>query len=232
MKKLLMALAISVFTFSAAHAVVLFTPVGPVTFKLSAIVQETPFQQVGGKTNQSATSTNITSMFKATTSKTSFDSGDMLALLANSFNTNFPAGSKVAMRFAKLVVVDSSGTNIIFDPNAVVSFQLDEDLISGTESQLIAENSSGTQESGTLSEVFNCSMTMSYDDTLNTTHDGTHTKFGFKGFYTMKFSEILKTGLIKTTSEFEGTGGGPVRGIPTILTGKISGKASGVTPLF
>lgn len=232
MKKFLAVIATCILTLSGAHAVVLFTPVGPAAFKLNAIVQETTFQQTGGKTNQSATSTNITTVFKATIGKTSFDSSDMLALLANSFNTNFPAGSQIGMRFAKLVVVDSTGTNIIFDPSGVVSFQLDEEFVSGVETETLSAKPSGTQEGGSLSEVLTSSVTLSYDDTLNTTQDGTHTKFAFKGLYTVQLSENLKTHGIKTTATFQGTGGGPVRGVQTILTGTISGKASGTVPVF
>jgi hypothetical protein len=53
-----------------------------------------------------------------------------------------------------------------------------------------------------------------------------------KGFYTANVSENLKTLDIKAEYQFDGTGGGPVRNVQTILTGSISGKASGVVPTF
>jgi hypothetical protein len=91
-------------------------------------------------------------------------------------------------------------------------------------------NSSGTSTSGNISEVFPCSLIMNYDDTAHTTKDGTHTKFAFKGFYTLNLSENLKTRAIKTTSTFQGTAGGNVQDVPTILTGTITVKASGFVP--
>jgi hypothetical protein len=232
MKKILAVLATFAITLGMARAAILFTPVGPVTLKLEAIVQETPFTLTGSKTNQSKTATNITQMLKATTTMTPFSSADMLALLANSFNTNFPAGAQIGMRFGALFVVDSTGTNIILTPTGVISFQFEEDLTSATETAVQTENGSGTQTSGNLAETFTCSAVMTYDDTLNTPTDGTHTKFAFKGLYTVKYAENLKSRLVKTTSEFQGTGGGPVRNVQTILTGTISGKATGTVPLF
>jgi len=232
MKKFLMVGAIIVLALGAARAVAIFTPVGPATFKVNAIVRDLPFQQTGGKTNQSATSTNITQVFKATVLETPFGNTNMLALLANSFDTNFPAGSQVGMRLGSFFVVDSTGTNIIFFLNGVVSVQFEEEFIPENETLVTTENASGTQFAGSLSENIIGSVTMTYDDTLNTTTDGTHTKFAFKGFYTLKLSENLKTRAIKSTTVFQGTGGGTVRDVPTILTGTISGKAAGVVPVF
>jgi hypothetical protein len=231
-KKFLMSAAICLFALTMAHAVAIFTPVGPATFKVSAIVRDLPFQLIGGKTNQSATSTNTTQVFKATILETPFGNTNMLALLANSFDTNFPAGSQMGMRLGNLFVVDSTGTNIIFTPTGVISFQFEEEFVPANETQITTENASGTQFAGSLSETIIGSVTMNYDDTLNTTADGTHTKFAFKGFYTLKLSENLKTHAVKSTTEFQGTGGGTVRDVPTILTGTISGKAAGVVPVF
>ena len=232
MKKLLLTIALSILAFGSAQAAVLFTPVGPATVKMDAIVRDLPFQQIGGKTNQSKTTTNITQMFKATAAETAFGNTNLLALLANSFDTNFPAGSQIGVRLGALLVVDGTGTNVVFTPNGVVSFQFDEEFVPATETLVTTENASGTQSSGNLSETVIASVTMTYDDTLNTTTDGTHTKFAFKGLFTATISENIKTRIIKANYQFDGTGGGPVRDVPTILTGSISGKASGAQPVF
>lgn len=230
MKKILTAIAITILTLRAANAAVVLTPVGTVTVKLEAIVEVMPLQQVGGKTNSSATSTNITQMFKETITQTAFGNAELLALIANSFNTNFPAGSQVGMRFGSLLVVDSTGTNIVFNPNAVVSFNFQQDVVPETETLVRTENASGTQVSGNRSETFIANVTMNYDDTANTTTDGQNTKFSFSGLYQMQINENLKTHGIKTSLTFQGTGGGSVRGVTTILTGTLSSKGSGTLP--
>jgi hypothetical protein len=136
------------------------------------------------------------------------------------------------MRLGSFFVVDSTGTNIIFTPNGVVSIQFEEEFVPANETLITTENASGTQFAGSLSESIIGSVILNYDDTLITTTDGTHTKFAFKGFYTLKLNENLKTHSVKSTTEFQGTGGGTVRDVPTILTGTISGKAAGFVPQF
>jgi hypothetical protein len=232
MKKLLITIAAFVLVIGSAPAAVLFTPVGHATVKMGAVALALPFQQIGVKTNQSKTTTNITQMFKATTKETPFENTNLLAVLANSFNTNFPAGSQIGVQLGQLLVVDSTGTNVIFTPNGVVSFQFDEEFVPATETLVTTESASGTQSSGNLSETILASATMNYDDTLNTTGDGTHTKFAFKGLYMVTVTENIKTRVFKAIYQFDGTGGGPIRDVPTILTGTITGKGTGAQPAF
>lgn len=230
MKKLITAMVLSATALSAS-AMFVFTPIGPAEFKLNLISQAQSFHQISGKTNTTATATNTTTVLKATINSEPFDEADMLSLLANSFNTNFPAGSQIGMRLGSLVVVDSFGTNVIFTPsNNVVSIQFDAVFNSGLETIMETENSSAISVSGNLTQVITTSATLSYDDTLQTTQDGTHTTFAFKGLYVLNLSENLKTRIVKTTAEFQGTGGGPVRGVQSILTGTISIKATGSEP--
>jgi len=230
MKKLITTMALSVLAVGGVRAAVFFVPLGPATFNLNTTVYA-PNQQ-SAKTNQTATSTNITQFFKSAVIKTPFSSSNLLALLANSFNTNFPAGSQIALGPGGLFVVDSSGTNIIFSPSSVISFQSDASFFPSTETLITTQNASGTSQSGSLTEELLASRTMTYDDTLNTTTDGTHTKFTFRGLFTVNKTENLKTGFVKATSQFQGTGAGTVRDVPTLLTGTISEKSSGTQPGF
>src|ERR1700761_8484546 len=48
-----------------------------------------------GTTNKTATTTNITDIYKATFTNETLNATAILKLLANSFNTNFPAGSRL-----------------------------------------------------------------------------------------------------------------------------------------
>jgi hypothetical protein len=230
MKKLIAAVVVSAFAVLGSRASI-FIPMGPAVFNLNAYTQQTGLELISSKTNMTATATNITELLKATVSKTPFASSNLVALLENSFNTNFPAGSQIGIRFGTLMVVDSTGTNVIFDPSDVISFQFDEEFISGTETVISTQNASGQSQSGNVSEVFTSSATLNYDDTAANPADGQHTKFGFKGFYVLTYSANIKTQLTKVTSVFQGTGGGPVRGVYTVLTGTFTVKASGV-PAF
>ena len=211
MKKLMAAVIVSTLTIITVHAGVAGLP-GPATFKLDAFTQATPFQQVGGKTNQTVTSTNVTAMFKSTIGKTAFDSSDMLAVITNSFNTTFPADAQVGIRIGQIVVVDKTGTNIIFTPGGnVITFQFDTDISSDIVTEISTLNKSGQSNSGSANDTLIASATMTYDDSLQTTGDGTHTKFAFKGLFMLKSTANLKNQTGKTTIEFQGTGGGPVR---------------------
>jgi hypothetical protein len=230
MKKILTTIAVLAFAFSTVRAAVFFVPTGPATFNLNSAVYA-PAQQ-NAKTNQTATSTNITQFFKSSLTKTPFSSSNMLALLANSFNTNFPAGSQIALQPGGLFVVDITGTNIIFSASSVVSFQSDATFFSSTETLITTQNTSGTSHSGNFTQGLIASRTLTYDDTLNTTADGTHTKFTFRGLYTVNKTGNFKTGFVKATSEFQGTGGGMVQNVQTLLTGTINGKSTGTQPGF
>lgn len=227
MKKLIAVIVLSVIASVTARAVS-FPAIGPATFKLTAITQAQNFTVTSSKTNVTATSTNTTLVVKATVGKTPFNSDDFLHLVENSFNTTFPAGSQIAFRFGQIYVVDSSGTNIIFDLNSVVTVHIEEEVESGIETEVTTQNSGGSTFSGNATEVFTTSATMAYDDSARpTTTDGTHTVFQFKGLMVVTFSQNLKTGASKANITFQGTGGGPVRGVNTILTGTITVKATG-----
>jgi hypothetical protein len=230
MRKFITTIAMLVLAAGAADATSFFVPTGPAKFNLDSTIYA-PFQQ-SAKTNQTAASTNITQFSRSAVIQTAFGSSNMLALLGNSFNTNFPAGSQIALAPGGLFVVDSSGTNIIFSSNPTVFFQADVTLFPSTETLVTAETASGTTQSGSLASELIASLTMTYDDTLNTTSDGTHTKFTFRGLYTVSKTENLKTGLVKAKSQFQGTGGGTVRNVQTLLTGTITEKSSGMAPGF
>jgi hypothetical protein len=228
MKKSLAMIAMWAVALGVGRAVPSVGPVAPATFTLKAISTALPFEQTGGKTNLTATSTNITRMYKSTITNSVFDNKAMLALLENSFNTNFPPGSQVAMNFNHLVVVDSTGTNVIFLPGSVVTMQFDFGTDMTIEKVISNLTSSGTQVSGSYVNTATISATLSYDDSANTTADNTHTKFAFKGLQVLQTNLNLKTNVEKITATFQGTGGGPVRGVKTILTGTIGFKLTAV----
>jgi hypothetical protein len=230
MKKIFTTIAISILTAASVHAVGI-TIVAPAQIKLTALTQGEDFALQRSKTNTTATSTNTTFVFKSTVIKTAFSNSNLLALLANSFNTNFPAGAQIGLSFAHIYVVDSTGTNILFNPGTVISFNLDEDFSSGVETDIFTQNSSGTSVTGNDTMLVTASASLNYDDSLQTTHDGTHTTFQFKGLMTVKESVNFKTAVSKDDIEFEGTGGGSIRNVQTILNGTIKAKPTGIEPI-
>jgi hypothetical protein len=233
MKKILITMAMAVFAIWSAHGVSIQL-IGPADFNLNAITQSEPFQLVGSKTNHSATATNFTFVSKSATSIKSFASSNMLALLENSFNTNFPAGSQIGMTASgSVLVVDHTGTNLVFNPGAVVStsFDNDEAFTTIAETEMETENQSGFSLSGNDAETLIASVTLTYDDTAQTTGDSTQTQFQFKGLLVEKLAENLNTRVDKTTTTFEGTGDGQIRGVSTLLTGTITVKAVGRPPV-
>jgi len=228
MRKLVAFMAVSVLPVLAAYAI--FDPPGPATLDLSAIVRDQPFQIVGTKTNSTGRATNYLYFWKDTTATTHFTGSNLLAIIEHSFKTNFPAGSQIGEHFENLVVVDSTGTNVIFDPssNSVLTTTFDNngEFESATETQVTTVSSNGVTHSGSYNSTITASITYTYDDTALVTTN--QTQFQLKGLMVKKSMGNLKTGFQKIISfEFQGTGGGPVLGVPTILTGTISAKASG-----
>ena len=229
MKKILTTIAVSIITAVTAHAAIV-SAVGPANFKVTAITQGENFAVTSSKTNTTATSTNTTTVFKSTVNKAAFGNTNLLALIENSLNTTFPAGSQIGFRFSQLVIVDHTGTNVIFIPSSVCNVTVEAEFNSGMETEILTQNSSGESLSGNSTDLFTASATLVYDDTLLATGDATHTTFQFKGLMTINESVNLKTRFTKINTEFQGTGGGPIRGVETILTGTITSKGAGAPP--
>lgn len=228
LKKLFIAGVVSVLALAARGAV--FSPTGPAVFNLKAATQGEDFQITGGKTNETANSTNIITVFKSTIVTTAFANSNFLALLANSFNTNFPAGAQIGMRGPFFLVVDSTGTNIIFNPSEVVSVSFGQSLASGTETEVQTTSTNGFSLSGNSTVTETSSVTITYNDTAQTTGDSTHSNFEFQGLIVVKTSEDIKTRIEHATTTLDVTGGGSVRGVGTIFTGTITVKAAGAFP--
>ena len=229
MKRCFATVVLTTLALAMARAIV-FEPVGPVGFKFNAITQQSLVHEIQSKTNQTATATSITTVSKATIATAPFASSNLIALLANSFNTNFPAGAQIGMRSGNLVVVDDTGTNVLFDPSPVLTTGFQQAMQSAIETETSTGNPTGPSRSGTVSEIITSNLSINYDDTDQNTSDSTHTEFQLKGLFVQKVSQNLKTGSAKITSTFQGTGGGQLRGVTTILTGTITSNAAGIAP--
>lgn len=206
----------------SATAQILPYPFAPAEIKFTALTNGPGFIETD-KTNQTATSTNVITIDTVRPVRTSFGEADLLALLTNSCNTNFPAGSRIGIGWSFFVVLDSA-TNVIYVPTNVFSY------VDGSQfptALLERVNDSSDSEHGYMNTA--AAVTFTYDDTALSPADGTHTRFIFKGL--MEQRSIEKVGLrLNTTFEYQGMGDGTVRDVPTILTGRMKGQISYIYP--
>lgn len=221
-----------VFGAAAAHAVS-FVPFGPATFQFDAITQAAPFHLVSSNGNETATATNIMTVRSQTVASTPFVNSNLLALLANSFNTNLPAGSQIGIAFGGFVILDKTGSNVI-PPNlsAVLTITYNEDVGVDKQTQIQTINQNGTSFSGNDSQTFTSDVTINYNDTTVSPADGTNSVFQLRGLLVQKTSRNLKTGFTKVNYQFQGSGGGSVHGVTTVLDGTIKENAAGAPGPF
>lgn len=242
MKKLIASVALSIFSALAAYGtgLDLVEVPGPATLNLTAITQGPGITR--NRTNTTATSTNILTIERVSFLRSRFDGSNLLAVIENSFNTNFPIGSQIGIGTSNfLTVLDKTGTNIIFPLNSVITSA----TIYNTNSETIPNwggNPSGfLYWRGTLETMDNTNgntgsdiqtaggsyfgFTFTYDDTKLSPKDGNHSVFQFNGLEET-LSGNGKDHSYITSWDVQGTGGGEVDGVETLFTGTISGKTS------
>jgi len=222
--------SVAVFAFGPAAAIAIaFTPPGPISFQIDAITQATEFHTVTGKTNETATSTNIMTVSSATVATAPFTSSNLVALLTNSFNTNFPAGAKIGISFGSLVVLDSTGA-VIFNPSPVLTTTFNEQMFSIKQTQVESITQTNTSFSGSSAETITIDFTINYDDTAASPGDTIHSTFQLRGVLVEKINRNIKTNFEKINYQFQGSGGGSIHGVPTILDGTFKANAAGAPP--
>jgi len=176
---------------------------GPVEIKLTATQQDLSDSEV--KANPPT--------FKWTTTNLTLNTEQVVQLLANSFNTNFPDGASLAISgCGDLAVVDATGTNVLLNVSAVLSTSI-ETVLTG---QAVDSANGGFQAHFSGDAVF------TYDDESFITTDGKHTSFTFHGRFLQHMSASNKTEKANTTSVLTGgSGSGTLRNKTTVFTGTI-----------
>jgi hypothetical protein len=232
MKKFVINTIITLITITAFKAAAFDSGVitGPLDVQLTLLTQTGDFTS---KTNSTATSTNITERGKSIVKKTPFKGADLLALMENSFNTNFPLGSQVGLVLqGSIVVVDASGTNIVFFPsNSLVAFGgIFPSVQATTQVTTTVIDSSGTNQSGSGSNVGTSVGSLIYDDTAVTTMDGTHSKFTVSGKYVQTNVRGKGKDFVLISGQFEGVGSGTVRDKFAFIEGTFRLKPFHATP--
>jgi hypothetical protein len=206
---------------------------GPFTLKLMATAQALDNATVTDKTNSTSSGTVITTDSKSTVTNFMMQSADLLTLLENSLNTNFPSGAQLVVTrtgpFLRLMIADSTGTNIV--QNLTSNLLLgtiggEQPVHAGSQIVISKTGNSGASISGNavVTEV----DVLGYDDTGLATKDGTHTKFNVNFLFIRKSSSNLVTQQIKDAIKFQGFGTGTIRDQNVILQGSGSAKISGV----
>jgi hypothetical protein len=158
----------------------------------------------------------------------------LLKLLANSFNTTFPAGTQLAFdgQGDAVQLVDKSGSNVVMDITPVFSINFGNSAYTSLETDTESITKTGTKESETYSDSGTGFLTYSYDDSTQTTADGTHTTFQFSGLASYQDTDIYgeATYTQKTSFTSKGTASGTLQGVDSVIDGSVTGSASGTAP--
>lgn len=220
-------------SFPAAARVIQIS--GPVTINLSGADQGISYHLITAKTNIVGSVTNVSLSLKSTTTNFTMNTSSFLDLIANSFNTNFPAGTQLLLRGYSgsyfLAVSDSTGTNVSSLPLYTVLSSDTEGLVNAG---LLTESTTNQiYFTGNDTEAFTTAVTFVYDDSTKTTADGTHSSFTLNCLVQSKQSRNLETGASTANVTMDLTGGGNIRGrVPAIITGTIHAKLTGFVPIY
>jgi hypothetical protein len=177
-----------------------------------------------------AKSTNVVETYTASMTKLTFNNAFLLGLLANSFKTNLTGAHLATTGNGLVTVVDKTGTNQILDITPVVTSVSSNNVFSGTRSVTVSTGSTGITNSSTTSRPTSYEyIVLSYNDSNQTTADGTQTVFVFDGVSTSGSTDKL-TGLTdKVSGHYSLTGGGAgiIRGTNSVISATMTGSASG-----
>lgn len=239
MKRLLLAVLSSTTALIAFNATAASVngPVGPITLSWK-VLQEEPDITPHYTTNKTATGTNI---LETTSSKSkSFQLNDavLISFLANSLNTNIPAGSKLAYSEGAVYLVDKTGTNIVLDISSVVSITTPASVGTSVGSRTEKITTTKTTYTGLDSGTGAAYQVVTYNDTALTSANGLTSDFTFSGASTSSGSESYTEtvtgisvssfkGTVRNSFIMTGSGAGTIQGTNSVITGTVNGSESG-----
>jgi hypothetical protein len=236
MKKILFSIIFSTIALMTLNATATsLTVKGPIT------IAWTVYQSAGNTnhstTNHTATSTNVVTVSKNLSKQFPFNNASLLKLLANSFNTTFPAGAHLVTDGNTVFVVDKTGSNVVLDISSVVSIQFSNNVQSGvgTDTRITTTNKTSFSGSGGGTET--SYVILKYDDSSLTTADGTHSTFEFDGLSkgmdsdsfsgTFSGNSFTEKGTKRVSFNLTGAGAGTIQNTPSVIGGSVIGSASG-----
>jgi len=148
-----------------------------------SVIQQLPIIPLAGKTNITRTVTNVVFSGSETVSNYVIDDARLLAMLANSYNTNFPSNATIKM-FGLGAIAVVAGTNLILDPGAVMSLYVipgGPSIFSGPQGSVQTYSPKGYSSLLTEDQTSYFPASFVYDDSSLTTRDGTTTQFSANG---------------------------------------------------
>ena len=207
---------------------------GPAVVAIHGVAQPGPGTPTSVRTNIVGGITNVTTVTKYVATNFTMNAGSLLALLENSFNTNFAPGSRLLLKFEggsvfNFIVSDSTGTNFGFDPGQVLSVSYLGDVPSGVLTETVTNNSG---EFGKLVETDTTALSFTYDDTAMSTNTTDHknTAISWTSAVRNKFSENVASGFLDANVTMDIVGSGSIRGgYGAVFTGTIQAKVTGFT---
>jgi hypothetical protein len=199
---------------------------GSLDLKLMATAQVADNVVISDKT-KCAVETTVS---RSTVSNWFLNSADILKLLENSYNTNFPTGSQLAVTLINtnliVYVADATGSNLVSFASILL---IDPSIITHTGSQTVIAKTGAPENSGNTVDTTTQTVFLFYNDNSLTPADETHTEFHMSCLLVGKSSLNLANNQIKDAIKFEGVGDGTIRGQPVILQGGGSAKIAGTT---
>lgn len=206
---------------------------GPAIVAIHGMAEVMPARTITARTNIVGGITNVTYAFKSTTTNFTINADSLMAALTNSFQTNFPAGSRLLLEHSgavfRFIVSDSTGTNFGFDPGQVLSSSFASNpgyiLNWGVTSETLTNNS---LVSGRQLETTATALKFTYDDSAMTPADNKHTFFTWTGLAHNKFSQNLSNGVYNANVTIDISGTGEYRGGIAVVTGTIRAHVTGI----
>lgn len=211
------------------------TPVvaGPAVVAIHGMAEVMPARTISARTNVVGGITNVTAVLKNVTTNFTINADSLMAALTNSFQTNFPAGSRLLLELSggvfRFIVSDSTGTNFGFDPGQVLSTSFASNpgyvLNWGVVSETLTNDS---LVSGRQLETTATAVKFTYDDSTMTPADGKRTVFTWTGLAHNKYSQNLSNGVYNANVTIDVSGTGEYRGGIAIVTGTIGAHVTGI----
>lgn len=234
MKKLILSTIASLVGLLALNAnAVTLSNSGPLTISWR-------FYQQGVETNMMSTNhtskeTNIVTKGTEKINTFTFNTADLLSLLAYSFDTNFASNDKLAIDGnGKVWVVDKTGTNVVLDPSSVLSLNFNNTVSAGIDSETQTTKQTGAGAnvmvtnllSGTGSRSETGFVYLSYDDSSLLTNYVT--TFDIGGLGTSAIDKNFGTDKgTESVTVSAGAGYGTLYGTNSVISGSITGSAKG-----
>ena len=239
MKKFLLSTIVSAIALMALNATARgsgLTDVGPLTISWKVAQQVLGYGSPGNpalSTNHTSKATNYVTTYKFTTSTTAFNDASLIALLTNSFKTNFAKGSvQLGTDGENIYLVDKTGTNVVLDISSVVSVSFVTDVFSGGEVETVSvpksmNSATTTSAVGTASEI--SYVALNYDDSTLLTSKVTQFQFNGVSMGASDFSTTnnYNTESIKQNFSLQGVGQGTILGTSSVIWGTVTGSSKG-----